>query len=107
MSDLTDAQRAAEIHDDAVMQAHRLAVATRRAQLRGDHQRLLDGQGIHPFSEAVGRVRALRELFPEIAGADLDPVRLRLAAELEAQERWVASIVVDGPDQAFERTTTP
>jgi hypothetical protein len=100
---VTKLDHAAEAHQQAMNQAHRLAKSERLSELKGRHLRRFDGQGLHPFSVEVGRLLALRELFPELAEVDLDPVTLRLKAQVDANSEFADELALHGVDEVFSK----
>jgi peptidyl-tRNA hydrolase len=63
---------AAQALDAAQHEVKRLYKQQRLAELEGRFLKKWDGQGLHPASVAVGRVLALRELYPELADTQGD-----------------------------------
>jgi hypothetical protein len=81
---VTKLDHAAEAHQQAMNQAHRLAKSER-------------------LSELKGRLLALRELFPELAEVDLDPVTLRLKAQVDANSEFADELALHGVDEVFSK----
>jgi hypothetical protein len=83
---------AAEALDAAMRDLHRLFRGTRLAELRGEYVKKFDAQGLHPASVAVGRVLALRELFPELADVEFELVAARFKAEVDAHDAFAQEL---------------
>jgi hypothetical protein len=105
----------AELFVGAVREAFKLAKGEEAARLRGRRLRTFNDQGIHPFSQAVGRVVLAAQLVeadtmapPE--GIDLDGVQLvpdaigiKQAAKNEAMREFIADAKAGKLDQLVER----
>jgi hypothetical protein len=74
----------------AVRDAYKFAKGDRLALLNGEPQRRFDARGLHPYSELVGRARALEAVFPPLRELDLDVLGLRRAGEEDALVEWEA-----------------
>jgi peptidyl-tRNA hydrolase len=94
---------AAQALDAAQHEVKRLYKQQRLAELEGRFLKKWDGQGLHPASVAVGRVLALRELYPELADTHWDPLTVKFRAEMDAQAEFADKLALVGPDEAFVR----
>ncbi len=73
--------------------AFTLAKGARAAELRGDRRvKLMDGRGLHLYSEEWGKVRACEELLPELESLrnGVDAVQMRAMAYREAEDDFEA-----------------
>ena len=87
---------------EATRECYLLAKAERLGELKGKRIKLLDARGMHPYSVAWGRVLALEELLPALAGARLadpptDPVHLRRVAQRDAESEFHELLRAEGP----------
>lgn len=88
---------------ESLQECWHLARGERAGELRGAHSKLLDARGMHPYSEAWGRVKAAERLLPDLAvvrvgtgPAPCEPVTLRRLAAQQAQEDFAAEVIAQG-----------
>ncbi len=112
MRPLSDRGGVAERWVEALETAYGLARGERLAEIRGDRRvKRFDSRGLHPYSEAWGRILSLEGLDPELAalrdlGGDVacEPGTLRHAAHRDAEEAVARLIRSEGRvDWAAER----
>lgn len=94
---------AAQALDLAQHEVKRLYKQHRLAELEGRYLKRWDGQGLHPVSVAVGRVLALRELFPELADTHWDPLVVKFKADMDAQKEFADALALHGVEETFKR----
>jgi len=96
-------QAALEAYCQRLRDLYLMAKADRLGELRGRRSRLLDDQGLHPWSIVWGEAMGLAVLFPEIPAAiPPDPVGIRGAAYTDAEDEFAAEVAEYG-GQAFRR----
>lgn len=105
----------AELFIAAVREAFKLAKGEEVARLRGRRLRTFNDQGVHPFSEAVGKVRVWALLVEadtmqpptevEVAGVKMvpDAVGIKVAAKQAALADFIADAKAGKLDQLTER----
>lgn len=81
---------------EAVTAAYELARGERLNELRGSHTRLLDGRGMHPFSEAIGAAHQCQALLPLLHACELDPWKLKRQAQDDAYELFREEVIAGG-----------
>lgn len=108
-----------ETFADAVAEAFRLARGEHSARMRGRRVRRFDSRGIHPFSEAMGRVgflsahpavaeRLRRKPTLEVEGIQVepDPIGIQQGAEKVALRQFVDDAKRGAFDEDHDETTT-
>lgn len=72
-----------------------LARGERLGELNGRRSRLIDERGLHPLSVEVGRVMALQELIPELEELEFNHMKLRRAAQHEAELQYELETAIE------------
>jgi hypothetical protein len=97
---VNDDERVLDAWCEATMEAWRLAFGARCNEVKGHHVKSFDSRGLHPYSEAWGKILALESLLPELAEvrdvAGLSVTSMRRDAATEATAELVAAIQRNG-----------
>jgi hypothetical protein len=100
---VTDLEKAKREHDLALHSLHDLYKAQRLAELRGARFKAFDGRGVHAPSEEVGRLLALRELFPDLRDVEFSVLDARFKAEWDAHREFADELALNGVEETFQK----
>ena len=77
---------------ESIRECWQLAKGEHSNKLRGRYVKLIDGRGLHPFSEAFGRQQAHFALAELPVEAAVDAVTIRRQAEYDAESQFVEEV---------------
>jgi hypothetical protein len=93
--------------EQAMRVARALAEGEHLGRMRGHYPKSFDGQGLHPFSAAIGEARGIAGVLAEHGvEVNVDPVWVQHVARGKAQERFVEEIAERGLEVFRERAHT-